>query len=98
MTTKTQTKSKTQTKKLTPSAKPKKTVAKPKTKKQICIEMLKRPKGASVAELQKAIGWQAHSVRGFLSGTIRKLDGIALVSEQTERGERRYRVQPKVAS
>lgn len=70
----------------------------PKTKKQICIEMLKRPKGASVAELQKAIGWQAHSVRGFLSGTIRKLDGTALVSKQTERGERRYRVQPKVAS
>ncbi len=63
-----------------------------KTKKQTCIELLKRPKGASLAELQKAIGWQAHSVRGLLSGTVRKLNGVILVSEQAGCGERRYRI------
>ncbi len=64
-----------------------------KTKKQTCIEMLKRPKGASLAELQKATGWQPHSVRGFLAGTVRKLEGVRLISEVTDGGERRYRIE-----
>ena len=42
------------------------------TKKQICIGLLKRRKGASVKELQDATGWQAHSVRGFVSGTVKR--------------------------
>ena len=64
-----------------------------KSKKQACIALLKRQKGASLAELQKATGWQAHSVRGFLSGTVKKLAGVTLVSEQTEGGVRRYRIE-----
>ena len=63
-----------------------------KTKKQICIDLLKRPKGASLAELQKVTGWQPHSVRGFLSGTVKKLEGVALVSEVTDGGKRQYRI------
>ena len=66
-----------------------------KTKKQTCTEMLRRPKGASLAELQKATGWQPHSVRGFLSGTARKLEGVTLVSETTNSGARRYRLEPE---
>ena len=66
-----------------------------KTKKQTCTEMLRRPKGASLAELQKATGWQPHSVRGFLSGTVRKLEGVTLVSEAANGGERRYRLEPE---
>ena len=69
----------------------------PKTKKQICIDMLKRPKGASLKELQKATGWQAHSVRGFLSGTVKKMEGVTLVAEVTEGGKRRYRIETQKA-
>ena len=70
----------------------------PKTKKQTCINLLKRPKGASLAELQKATGWQPHSVRGFLSGTIKKMPGVALVTSIDEDGVRRYRIETGKAS
>ncbi len=65
----------------------------PRTKKQIALSLLERAKGASIAEMQNAMGWQAHSVRGFLAGTVRKLPGVSLVSEKTESGSRRYRVE-----
>ena len=76
------------------AAKPQKAVSQTKTKKETCIALLKRTRGASLAELQKATGWQPHSVRGFLSGTVKKLTGVTLVSEQTEDGKRRYRINP----
>ena len=72
---------------------PIRTGANGKTKKETCIALQKRVRGASLAELQKATGWQAHSVRGFLSGTVKKLAGVTLVSEQTEGGVRRYRIE-----
>ncbi len=63
------------------------------TKKQICLSMLQRSKGASIAEMRDAMGWQAHSVRGFLAGTVKKMPGVILVSEKPESGPRRYRVE-----
>jgi len=54
------------------------------------LELLKRPDGASSKELMKATGWQAHSVRGFLSGTVSKRMGLNLVSAKSDDGERRY--------
>ena len=48
------------------------------------LELLKRPGGATSAELMAATGWQAHSVRGFLSGTIGKKMGLALLSAKRE--------------
>ena len=56
------------------------------------IALLEKSKGATLAELMKATGWQAHSVRGFLSGTLRKKMGLKI--ESTKRGgvERAYSI------
>jgi hypothetical protein len=56
------------------------------------LDLLKRPDGATLEELMKATGWLAHSVRGFLSGTIRKKLGLNVVSTKAEDGERTYSV------
>ena len=64
-----------------------------KTKKQIAVALLERPAGASLAEMQRAMGWQEHSVRGFLAATVKKMPGVTLVSEKTEDGPRRYRIE-----
>ena len=63
------------------------------TKTQIALSLLERSKGASIADMQNAMGWQAHSVRGFLAGTIRKMPGLTLVSDKTDTGPRRYHIQ-----
>ncbi|MGD0134512.1 MAG: DUF3489 domain-containing protein [Bryobacteraceae bacterium] len=52
----------------------------------------KRPGGVTAKELMKATGWQPHSVRGFLSGTIRKKMGLEVRSTKGEGGERTYSV------
>ena len=64
------------------------------TKSETVIQLLRRSKGATVADLQKATGWQAHSVRGFLSGTLRKRMGLTINSERSDSGIRRYRLIP----
>ena len=54
------------------------------------VELLRRKQGATLAEIMKATGWQAHSVRGFLSGTIRKKMGLKVESAKGSDGERSY--------
>jgi hypothetical protein len=56
------------------------------------LDLLKRADGASLKVLMKATGWQAHSVRGFLSGTIGKKMGLKVTSTKTEDGERTYSI------
>ena len=56
------------------------------------LKMLRSNKGATVAELQKVTGWQPHSVRGFLSGTVKKRLRLTLKSEQGKAGDRRYSI------
>jgi hypothetical protein len=56
------------------------------------LDLLKRVDGATLKELMKATGWQAHSVRGFLSGTIGKKMGLKVASTKTEDGERTYSI------
>ena len=56
------------------------------------LELLKRPGGATSKELMKATGWQPHSVRGFLSGTIGKKMGLTVTSTKGEDGERNYSI------
>jgi len=57
------------------------------------LDLLRRPHGVSLKELMKATGWLAHSVRGYLSGTVSKRMRVKLVSAKSENGERRYSVQ-----
>lgn len=56
------------------------------------LDLLKRPGGVTSKELMKATGWQAHSVRGFLSGTVGKKMGLAVTLSKGEDGERHYSV------
>jgi Protein of unknown function (DUF3489) len=58
------------------------------------LDLLKRPDGATLKELMKATSWQAHSVRGFLSGSIGKKLGLKVTSIKDEGGERTYSVKP----
>lgn len=56
------------------------------------IEMLKRPEGATVAQIAETFGWQAHTVRGALSGALKKKLGLIVTSEKQEGGVRLYRI------
>jgi hypothetical protein len=56
------------------------------------LDLLKRPGGVTAKELMKATGWQPHSLRGFLSGTVGKKMGLAVTSTKGEDGERSYSV------
>lgn len=62
------------------------------TKGDRIITLLKRSGGASIADLIKVTGWQAHSLRGFLSATIKRRMGLSLVSERLDGKARRYRI------
>jgi hypothetical protein len=62
------------------------------TKKAQIINLLEQPSGASLPALMKATGWQAHSVRGFISGTLKKRLGLNVVSDATADGLRHYRI------
>jgi Protein of unknown function (DUF3489) len=43
-------------------------------------------------EIVKATGWQNHSIRGFISGTLNKKIGLKVESEKTDAGDRAYRI------
>ena len=62
----------------------------PRTKTEACVALLVRPEGASLEELQDVTGWQPHSVRGFLSGTVKRIPGASLTSEKPPSEPRRY--------
>jgi len=57
------------------------------------LDLLKRPGGVTARELMKATGWQPHSVRGFLSGTVGKKMGLTVTSTKGDDGERTYSVE-----
>lgn len=68
----------------------------PAISKSACvIKMLRRAKGATLAELQEATSWQPHSVRAFLSGLRKK--GSTISKEQRKSGETAYRLADKAA-
>jgi hypothetical protein len=61
------------------------------SKLQACLNLLERSEGATLEDLQTATGWQPHSVRGFLSGTIKKKLQLDVASMKEEHG-RVYRI------
>jgi len=62
------------------------------SKKDVLLHLLRRESGATLDELMDASQWQAHSVRGFLSGTVKKKLGLLLTSDMTDDGIRQYRI------
>jgi len=78
------------------AAKPKDKAAAPTarqgTKQALLIDLLQRKPGASVNEIAKATGWQPHSVRGAISGTLKKKLGLTIASEKMGNRGRVYRI------
>jgi hypothetical protein len=62
------------------------------TKEALLIEMLRRPEGATIAQIMAATGWQAHTCRGAFAGALKRKRGLTVTSEKRERGERIYRI------
>ena len=65
------------------------------TKTAKILRLLQRPEGASLSELTKATKWQAHSVRGFLSGTVKRKMRLKLTKFKRPDGERAYLIKSK---
>ena len=59
------------------------------------IDLFRRAEGATVAEVIAATGWQPHTVRGIVSGTLKKKLGLTVISAKEERG-RVYRIAAQV--
>ncbi len=64
----------------------------PGTKQALLIDLLKRKKGATIEEIVEATGWQAHSVRGAISGALKKKLGLTVTSDPVEKRGRVYRI------
>ena len=67
-------------------------VAKPKTKLSQLEAMLRRPDGVTIEQISKSLAWQAHSVRGAMSGALKKKQGLTIESQKADDGRRVYRI------
>ena len=56
------------------------------SKQALILDLLRRDGGATIAEVAHATGWQPHSVRGAISGTLKKKLGLNVNSEKSSRG------------
>ncbi|HHW32950.1 MAG TPA: DUF3489 domain-containing protein [Paracoccus solventivorans] len=65
------------------------------TKQAQIIAMLKRPDGATIAELVAATGWLAHTVRGSISGSLKKKLGLPITAEKVDGRGNVYRLEDK---
>ena len=71
---------------------PKPAVAREGSRKAVVIALLEKPDGASLAQIMEATGWQSHSVRGFISGSLIKKSGLKVDSFKREDGQRAYAI------
>jgi hypothetical protein len=76
------------------ATKPAASAAKRRSKQQRLIDMLHRPDGATIPQMSKAFGWEPHTVRGAISGALRKKLGLPVISTKEVRG-RVYRLVSK---
>lgn len=67
--------------------------ARPGTKTALVIGLLRRPGGATLADIREATGWQAHTVRGAIAGSISRRLGLKVIGEKGEGEARRYRIE-----
>ncbi len=74
--------------KLDPTTRP----IRPATKLAAIIDAMRRPGGATIAQMMASTGWQAHTVRGAISGMVRKRLGYEVVTEKGADGQRAYRI------
>ena len=91
------TRKQTTTKTTVKRAAPKPAAEKPKapraeSKQARLIEMLKRPEGATIAEVVEALQWQSHTIRGAMSGALKKKLGLKVDSKKVDGRGRVYRV------
>jgi hypothetical protein len=63
------------------------------TKQEKVLGLLRRVKGASLETLMTETGWQKHTLRGFMAGTVRRKLRLAVISEKIN-GTRTYRIAP----
>jgi hypothetical protein len=54
------------------------------TKQAEIIALIQRPEGASISEIVEVTGWLAHSVRGMISGGLKKKLGLPIISEKID--------------
>jgi hypothetical protein len=62
------------------------------TKLELLESMLRRPEGATTSQIMVALSWQKHSVRGAISGALRKKRHLNVDVEESKDGERIYRI------
>ena len=62
------------------------------SKKTDVLALMRRDGGATMAEIIQLTGWQPHTVRGFVSGTLVKKMGLAVDSFRGEGRERTYQI------
>lgn len=64
----------------------------PGTKLATIIDAMRHPGGATIAHMMAGTGWQAHTVRGAISGMVRKRLGYEVITEKGTDGQRTYRI------
>ena len=69
----------------------------PDSKQALVIGLLQRPEGATIAQIMEATGWQQHTCRGTLAGTLKKRLGLTITSAKEAGGQRIYRIESAIS-
>jgi Protein of unknown function (DUF3489) len=64
----------------------------PGSKEAKVITLLRRPEGATLAQVGETTGWQTHTVRGFFAAALKQRHGLRVTSEKAGGGKRTYRI------